>query len=105
MVEATRPTAVVVGLQRVLRGTRLGTGCFALVGGGPSCVRYVRAALLRRTVPAGTTPLALTARAPAPLAPGLYRAALSAEAGGRPVGQPLFAFFRVVRGSSRSAPG
>lgn len=95
LVEATGPVNVVVGIQRVLRVTRRGTLC-AAGSREAECRRYVRAALLKRSVAAGTTALGLSARPPAALEPGLYRAALSVDRAGKPTGRPLFAFFRVV---------
>ncbi len=106
LVEATGAVAVVVGIQRVLPGRRAGPRCLP---GRPRaagrCRRYVRAALLRRTVPAGTTALGLTGRWPAALGPGLYRAALSVEVAGQPAGRRLFAFFRVVAAPPRDRRG
>lgn len=105
LVEAARPVDVLVGIQRVLPGTRAEPRCgagLALATG--RCRRYVRAALLRRTIPAGLTALGLSARRPAALRPGLYRAALSVEIGGKPTGRALFASFRVVERPSRRRP-
>lgn len=95
LVDVTAPTAVVVGVQKVISGPRVAGRCFPRGGYGADCRLYVRAALLRRVLPAGTTAIGLSGRSPAALAPGLYRAAASTEVAGRPAGRPRFVFFRV----------